>query len=278
MSHGRIGPPKAFQKEVVVRVRAGIGVLILVLPALAGCLGSDRDSNRDDGDAMDEGSIMPVLEVAIDPSDCRLGGLVLLASFDWLGPHLPPGFTARDAQAVLGTPVPTGQGAVLIFHLDCLSTLLGAGYQAAEFLIAVESPNVDVVLEPATLDLYAAGLAVAAGPLRDVVQEAGWDLLPDETQLEVGGLPLAPSARASYGVSSSGWSFAVTSPTHSGFANLERIWTATPAGLIFIENDYKVDAYLGVPQCTFAAGSPWAEVLGRPSCGLGDVGAVIPEN
>lgn len=67
--------------------------------------------------------------------------------------HLPLGFSARDAHAVLGTPGPTGKGTVMVSNLARDESALGpAGCAQGEVLIAVHAPETGVDLAARTSD------------------------------------------------------------------------------------------------------------------------------
>lgn len=254
-------------------MRRLLGCLLVGL-LLAGCATPAAEPP-----AGDESNAMPfpTLDVALAPTDCLVTLLIFLTSMEHAQAQLPDGFTARDAQGVLGAPAPTGQAAIAIANLRCASSALdGAAYGTAELLVFVESPAIDAGLAPSTSDFYAPAFHFEPGPLRDLAVQAQWTQLGDAMTIEsTTDAATATSTITLTGAEGTLWDATVTGAAPNTVSAVERIWHATPNGLAFIENDYTNDAHLGVAQCTLAGIA--AEVVGATSCeGAEVIGAIVP--
>jgi hypothetical protein len=219
------------------------------------------------------------IDVLLEPTNCALGLVIITTSLEQAQRALPQGFVARDAQAVFGTPVAMGRGAMLLGNVQCTgSGLSDEPYGWAELLIAVEAPRVQG-LEPVSTNYYAALMYATPGPVGDLFNLAGWPLLDGPSMVTV--TPAAVGGWAQGKLEHGGqivWQYSLNGAMELTFIARERIWHAADDGLMFLENDYSNRAWLGVAQCSLPAGGAAASLVGVTSCPLGDsVGAVVPK-
>lgn len=256
-------------------------VLLLALP-IAGCLGPVGTENppaemspSDPANLLDR-----PLTVANNATGCRLAVAVLTVDLARIQEALPDGYTARDAQGLLGTPAPTGEGAMLVSVFSCTQTdLQPHGWDGAEVNLYIEPPDVNGS-RPSTDHDYYQPLAVGAdGNVSALLDAYGWTRSDGSVSVD---LQMLPSETTTVEASASDgegtiWTVELTSQAQNPFAGLNRFWTELPSGVSYFDYVIDTEVVVGAAACDLRAGSVPAGIAGRTACEPGDVGIVAPE-
>ena len=253
-------------------------VAVLVLVATSGCLGNDKDSGGDD--PLQPGpTASQAFDVELALTGCREAVVMFLISPEQAQSVLPPGFTAGDASSLLELPVPTGQAGVLVGTTQCTASALGPeGHDEGPVSVTVLPPNVPGDRPPAA-NLYEVGRSTGTPAFAELLRSVNWTLIGDSTTVAVD----APPAAEGTGRIEAGGVGVVSidvplAPHEQLIEGTFRWWHASEAGLSYIDYTFASPYYVGPAQCTLAAGSLPAQLVGATSCsGAPSIGFVTTD-
>ncbi|MGB0651599.1 MAG: hypothetical protein ACPGQL_00220 [Thermoplasmatota archaeon] len=240
------------------RMRPVALAALLAMTLVAGCLGDD-DGERDDaagGTAQDEAPNATEL-LTYDATGCSLAVSVLLRDLDHLAGFLPEPFRPADAQGLLGTPVPVGQGGVLATTYTCEdSVFLGGPLAGAEINILVADPGLDADASQVTTHYYLAKLYLPASAALDRFATDGWDVQSADEITNQADALLGGTVRSGDVVANGtlAYGMEVQGAAPSTLAGISRFWQVTPGGPSWFDYDVAAEVNLGTSLITWEAG------------------------
>lgn len=261
-----------------------LAVILLVVP-VAGCVGPYAPAEDPAPKPGTTSDALPGLDapynVSNDATGCQLAGTVLTVPLDQVQDTLPDGFTARDAQGLLGTPAPTGEGAILVSVFSCAKTeLQPGGWDGAEVNLYVEAPDVDGS-RPVTDHDYYQMLAVGGpGNVSDLLDAYNWTHAQGTVSVDADRMvPTGPTEARAEATDADGliWTAELTAQARNPFVGLNRFWMPLPTGVAYFDYEVDTEVVVGGVTCDLRPGSAPARAAGRTACEPGDIGIVAPD-
>lgn len=251
--------------------RPVLSSLLLVSLLFAGCVEPAPSATIEDG------APLP-LSLSADAEGCTLVVAVALPELGTAQAALPPGFTAADAQGLVGAPAPTGRAGVLITSYECGSGVLVPGaLKGAEVNVLVEAPDVTGVDGAADTHYYQLALYTDSAELAAALAPSGWPVFSATTEAatNVAGPATAGTGRAEDDAGLV-YAFDTTVAAASSLAGVSRFWHDTPVGVAYWDYEVAADVLVGGASCEMRAGTPAAHAAGTTECGRDSIGIIAP--
>lgn len=241
---------------------------VVVMLALAGCLGGDDAADRDGSDVEPPGSV--AFEDDLD--GCTDVSHFFFRDLEALRQHLPPGFTPSDSSGVFGIPVPTGQGIITLSSLTCEgSSAEGGPLGLAGAFILVEPPRFEGVdIERDDVEAFVAAYYSSSSAQVEALLAWGVDAVAARTE----GTPTGgdPPLVASLEIEAGGVveaRFDSRAPARNDFgAGGSNSWHVADGGVVLLDVKFGPREFnAGHPTtCALRTGGRLAELFGPTRC------------
>ncbi len=250
-------------------------IALLAILLVAGCAGPSATVSSSSG----PGEMKPT-RIAFAGNDCSNIILFQLMDFANATALLPPGFHAKDPQALLsspdtpvgpvGFPVAFGQAAAVLFMLSCATDGEGARDWRTGFAgIFVEAPAVTGA--PPTANLHFYEVEHYGASLNGTLSRVGWPVHPSTIQVDTT-IPTSgainPDVTTGTLMDANGTLLQVKAPLlapYSFASGPVRLWHDTGIGTGFFDYDAQLNPNFGpAPSCTVRAHTTISSIVGEP--------------
>ncbi len=250
-------------------MRTFLPVAMLLIVSLAGCAEDEPDPEP----------LAPPQEVwqpypytfKNDASGCNLGVAVVMRDMAALAEFLPEGYVPADAQALLGTPTPTGDGAALFSIYSCAEASAANGtLNAAEINILIEEPTNNITADkPATAHYYLIEMVADNANVTAALADSEFNVLPGEAMFRFNGIPPRFGSQGSVVFNDTTYYVLnIPATVPSTLEGLSRFWQQTPNGTAYYDYQMTSQILVGHVACVFGAAIAVA-VAGGSGCPQG---------